>query len=70
MKRLMTFMLAALLSLGVASVSLAQEGAAGGQPAGSDQPAAKAKTKSGKKHGKKSGKKGKKKGSDAEEPMK
>jgi len=63
MKRLMTFMLAALLSLGVASVSLAQEGAAGGQPAGSDQPAAKAKTKSGKKHGKK-------KGSDAEEPMK
>jgi len=65
MKRLMTFALAALLSLGVASVSLAQEGAAGGQPAGTEQPA-KAKSKSGKKHGKKKGK-SKKKGSSAEE---
>ena len=48
MKRLMTFVLVALLSLGVASVSLAQGGAA---PAGGEQQApAKAEKKTSKKH--------------------
>lgn len=61
MKRLMTFALVALLSLGVASVSLAQA-PAGGQAAGD------ATSKAGKKHKahKKSGKKHKKKDTAAE----
>jgi hypothetical protein len=56
MKRLMTFVLVALLSLGVASVSLAQEGAAGGQGSGSETHG-KVEKKHKKKHGKKKGKK-------------
>jgi hypothetical protein len=59
MKRLMTLMLVTLLSLGVASVSIAQEGTQGGQ-AGSEAPA-KAQKKAGKKHAKKRSKKSKKK---------
>ncbi len=57
MKRLMMVALAALFSLSIASISLAQEGgAAGGQPAGeSTKPAKKSKKHHGKKH-----KKGKK----------
>ncbi len=64
MKRLMTFALVALLSLGVASVSLAQGQPAGGQAAGEATP------KAGKKHKehKKSGKKHKK--TEAAEPAK
>ena len=64
MKRLMTLVLAALLSLGVVSLSLAQEApAAGGQPAaaGEAAQAGKATKKHTKKHAKKSGKKSKKK---------
>jgi len=55
MKRLLTIALAALLSLGIASVSLAQDGAA----AGGKAPAGDAGAKAPKKH-KKSGKKHKK----------
>ena len=59
MKRLTMAVLAALLSLSVASIGLAQEGgAAGGQPAGQAQ-SSKTPKKSKKKHGKKH-KKGKK----------
>ncbi len=54
MKRLLTLVLVAMLSLGIASVSLAQEGTAGGKA-----PAADAGAKAPKKH-KKSGKKHKK----------
>ena len=63
MKRLMTLVLAALLSLGVVSLSLAQEAApAGGQPgAGEAAQAGKATKAPKKKHAKKSGKKHKKK---------
>jgi hypothetical protein len=64
MKRLTTLVLAALLSLGVVSLSLAQEApAAGGQPAaaGEAAQAGKATKKPKKKHAKKSGKKHKKK---------
>ena len=63
MKRLMTLVFAALLSLGVVSLSLAQEApAAGGQPAaGEAAPAGKATKQPKKKHVKKSGKKSKKK---------
>ena len=72
MKRLMTLVLAALMSLGVASVSLAQEAApAGGQPAaGEAPPAGKATKKHAKKHAKKSGKKSKKKHAPAAEEAK
>ncbi len=55
MKRLMMLVLAALLSLGVASVSLAQT-----EPAASATPHAGKAKKHTKKHHKKSGKKGKK----------
>jgi hypothetical protein len=58
MKRLMTFVLIALLSLGVASVSLAQQG--GAAPAGGEQAPAKAEKKAAKKHAKKHKKKHKK----------
>jgi hypothetical protein len=58
MKRLMSFVLVALLSLGVASLSLAQEGAAGGQPGGSEMQG-KPEKKHKKKHSKKA-RKGKK----------
>ena len=61
MKRLMTFVLAALLSLGVVSISLAQEAPAGGQPAAGGAPQAGKATKKHTKKAKKSGKKGKKK---------
>lgn len=57
MKRLMTLMLVALLSLGIASISVAQEGAAAGaQPGASQTPHHK-----GKKHKKKGAHKGSKK---------
>jgi hypothetical protein len=55
MKKLMTFVLVALLSFGVASVSFAQEGAAGGQAAGGEMQG-----KATKKHKKKHVKKAKK----------
>lgn len=54
MKRLMTLMVVALLSLGVASISVAQEGTTGEQPAASQTP------HKAKKHTKKHHKKGKK----------
>ncbi len=62
MKRLMTLVLAALLSLGVVSLSLAQEAPpAGGQPAAGEAAQAGKVTKTPKKkHAKKSGKKHKK----------
>ncbi len=66
MKRLMTFVLVALLSLGVASVSLAQEAGAAGSQAGGEAQGAKATKKHKKKHAKKH-KKGKKKEGQAEE---
>jgi hypothetical protein len=63
----MTFVVVALLSLGVASMSLAQEGAAGGQPEAAHGKAEKKQTK---KHGKKKHKKSKKKEGEAEGSMK
>jgi hypothetical protein len=65
MKRLLTLVLVALLSLGVASVSLAQEGGAAGGQAPAEQ-GAKTPTKHKKKHAKKH-KKGKKKEAPADE---
>lgn len=59
MKKLMMLALVALLSFAVASVSWAQEGAAGGQPAGGEMKAGKAEKKH-KAKKKKKGKKGKK----------
>jgi len=60
MKRLVTYVLLALLSLGVASVSIAQEGGAGAAPAASETPQHGKAKKHAKKHHKK-GKKSKKK---------
>ncbi len=58
MKKLMTLALVALLSFGVASVSWAQEGAAGGQAAGGEMKAGKAEKKHHKAKKKKKSKKG------------
>jgi hypothetical protein len=66
MKRLMTFTLIALLSFGVAAVSFAQEGTAGGQVT-SGQTHGKATTKHKKQHSKKTAKKSHKKHAPAEE---
>jgi len=60
MKRLMTLVLVALLSLGVASISMAQEGTDTGGEAGASQ-AQHGKTKKHKKKHAKKAKKGKKK---------
>lgn len=71
MKRLMTFVLAALLSLGVVSLSLAQEAApAGGQPAAGGAAQTGKATKKHKKHAKKSHKKSKKQQAPAAEEAK
>ena len=67
MKRLMTYMLIALMSLGVASVTLAEEGAAGGQPASGEMQHGKAEKKHKKKHSKKGKKDKKSKDAPAEE---
>jgi hypothetical protein len=69
MKRLMTVVLVALLSLGVASLSLAQEDTPGMQPGSEAHPAARTHKKSAKKHSKRRSKKSnkKKEGSTGEE---
>jgi hypothetical protein len=71
MKRLATLVLVALLSLGVASLSLAQEAApAGEQPAAGGAAQTGKATKKHKKHAKKKGKKSKKKEAPAAEEAK